>query len=56
MSIDQEKELYSRLYPLKGYPLLWIEYLIGGALLTAIILWLAPEKVLLTYYLPLALL
>lgn len=55
-SIDEEKELYSRLYPLKWYPLLWIEYLIGGALLTASIVWLAPVKDVFTYYLPLLIL
>ncbi len=55
-SIDQEKELYSRLYPIKWYPLLWIEYLIGGALLTATVLWLAPGREMLSYYLPLIIL
>jgi hypothetical protein len=55
-SINQEKELYSHLYPLKGYPLLWIEYLIGGALLAASIVWLVPEKDVLSYYLPLLIL
>ena len=54
--VDEEKEKYSRLYPLSQYPSLWAEYILGCLLIGWLIWWINPDKTLFTYYLPLVLL